>query len=121
MDANRWMSWSGLGAGVASTSDRGATWRTWAATRVNAFGTSFAVDPMNPKVWYWGHGTQLGGFSDALGGERFAAGAPQGRRVTSCPTPVNWNSLASFRLGGETGPRARIDHHLTHWTWGNPR
>jgi len=83
MNANRWMSWSGLGAGVASTSDRGASWRNWAATRVNAFGTSFAVDPTNPRVWYWGHGTQLGGFSDDLGGEAKALASGKASWLTT--------------------------------------
>ena len=72
MTANRWMSWSGLGAGVAYTANQGKTWRIWAATRVNAFGTSFAVDPNSAKTWYWAHGTQLGGFSDEFGGEAAA-------------------------------------------------
>ena len=105
MTANRWMSWAGLGAGVASTSDRGATWRNWAATRVNAFGTSFAVDPTNPQVWYWGHGTQLGNFATDLGGEARALASGKaswltrgfidkstdgGRTWTQLPTGLAW-------------------------------
>lgn len=83
MTANRWMSWAGLGAGVASTSDRGSTWRTWPATKVNAFGTSFAVDPTNPQVWYWGHGTQLGGFAAELGGEAKALASGKASWLTT--------------------------------------
>lgn len=105
MTANRWMSWSGLGAGVASSTDRGATWRNWAATRVNAFGTSFAVDPTNPQVWYWGHGTQLGNFATELGGEAQALASGKaswltrgfidkstdgGRTWKQLPTGLDW-------------------------------
>lgn len=72
MTANRWMAWAGLGAGVASTADHGRTWDLWAARDINAFGATLTVDPTNPRTWYWGEPTQLGGFAEKYGSEAAA-------------------------------------------------